>query len=90
MFTLKFYTGGNYEVISVHSYQVDYRHTNEQARAVGSTIIAYSGEFRQGGVEYHMGANCRPDSVSPDICYVENSAGKTIDKIQLDKGRLAG
>ncbi len=77
MFTLKFFTNlpGSATAVSCPRYSV---HPNELA--TGVTVRAFPTMGPSGDVEFGVGTG-HSSQDDFDHCYVENSAGKTIDRI---------
>ncbi len=84
MFTLKFYRNPNdYVAVSCASYDVMHRGSNIEMPS-GATISIYPGLTHQGGTDFHVGLPQKPgEAANPNAnwCYVENSTGKTVDRI---------
>jgi hypothetical protein len=81
MFTLKFYKfmpeGDKATSISCPHYAV-YRRKDSPI----VTVTVYKDQLATEGVERHISDDPAPDSAGHySVCYVENMAGKTIDKI---------
>ncbi len=81
MFTLKFYNGGNYNAVSCGTYSVVHRLSENQESAIGAMVSVYPGLTMENGVDYQVGLPQRADIPNAGVCWVENSAGKTIDKV---------
>lgn len=81
MFTIKFfrfYTDGTRSetVISCTHYEVYRRNTPGSP----TTVTTYNGFTTRAGVDRHVSAS----DEDFDACFIENSAGKTIDSIRPD------
>ena len=88
MFTLKFFNtnkdlndpnhiGNFWNVVSAPQYHVSERIEPGGTRQVGALVTVYPTVDSEGGVEYQIGM----DERGYDTLFIENEAGKTIDRI---------
>ncbi|MFT0140766.1 hypothetical protein ACEK07_46075 [Alcanivoracaceae bacterium MT1] len=78
MYTVKFirnYDAGGYVV---HSFSVPHYEVYRRSQSSVVTVTLYPNLFDTDGVERHISDN----ESDYDVCFVENSRGKTIDHIQ--------
>ena len=85
MFTLKFFkhtpNGDSQTVVCCNHYEVN-------THRDGAVVITYKDHTESGGVERHIAE--RPSTMADgvhldigyEVCFVENSQGKTIDRIR--------
>ncbi len=77
MFTLRFMDGADSTVVCGNRYDVRHLLTEDQVRAEAAIVTIYPQMTSDvGGTEFHVGGER-----GHGVCFAENQAGKTIDKI---------
>lgn len=79
MFTLRFMNGGDTTVVAGIRYDTKHILVPDQTHAKGAIVTVYPQMTSDsGGVEFRVNGDCSPRW---GVCWVENAAGKTIDRI---------